>query len=60
MVQGNGGKNIKAERLFWNVKLNQTATWHSKRKVSDVRLYIAARRTIKGAIFFTSNMRYQR
>lgn len=49
-VQGNGGKNIKAAQLFWGLKLNQTETWHSKRRVSGVYLYIAARRTIKGLL----------
>ena len=51
------GKNIKAEQLFWNVNLNQTATWHSKRKVSGVRLYIAARRTIKGFLIVVATQK---
>ncbi len=49
-VLGNCGRNIKAEQFFWNVKLNQTVTWYSKRRVADVDLYIAARRTIKGLL----------
>ena len=49
-VVGNCGKIIKAEQFFWNVKLNQTVTWHSKRRVADVDLYIAARRTLEGLL----------
>lgn len=49
-VLGTHGKNIKAFQLFRDVKLNQTVTWHSQRKVSGVSLYIAARRTTKGLL----------
>ena len=42
------GKTIKASQLFSNLKLNQSETWYCKRKVSDVSLYIAARRTTTG------------
>ena len=49
-VLGNCGKTIKAARLFWGIKLNQSVTWHSKRRVSGVYLYIAARRTTKGLL----------
>ena len=49
-VLGSSGKDIKAKQLFRNVKLNQTETWSTKRKVSGVCLYIAARRTIKGLL----------
>ena len=44
------GKTIKAKQLFRNVKLNQTETWYTKRKVAGVSLYIAARRSIKGLL----------
>ena len=47
-VLGSGGKDIRASHLFRNIKLNQTVTWHSKRRVSGVYLYIAARRSLKG------------
>jgi hypothetical protein len=49
-VLGSCGKDIKAAQLFWGTKLNQSVTWHSKRKVSGVYLYIAARRTTKGLL----------
>jgi len=49
-VQSSCGKDIKAAQLFWNIKLNQIETWHSKRKVSGVYLYIGARRTIEGLL----------
>ena len=49
-VQGNCGKDIKAAQLFWNIKLNQIETWHSKRKISGVYLYIGARRTLEGLL----------
>lgn len=42
------GKTIKASQLFSNLKLNQSETWYCKRKISDVSLYIAARRTTTG------------
>ncbi|MGI9275122.1 MAG: IS4 family transposase [Endozoicomonas sp.] len=49
-VQGSCGKDIRAGHLFRNIKLNQTVTWHSKRRVSGVYLYIGARRSIKGLL----------
>ena len=49
-VLGSCGQDIDAVRLFWNVKVNQTVTWHSKRRVSGVNLYIGARRTLKGLL----------
>ena len=49
-VLGKNGQAIKAEQLFRNVKLNQTVTWHSKRKVSGISLDIAARRSLKGLV----------
>ncbi|WP_062260337.1 IS4 family transposase [Endozoicomonas arenosclerae] len=49
-VLGKCGKDIKAAQLFRDVKLNQTVTWHSKRRVSGVDLYIGATRTLKGLL----------
>ena len=49
-VLGKHGQDIKAGQLFWNIKFNQTVTWHSKRRVSGVDLYIGARRTLKGLL----------
>ncbi|WP_345195853.1 IS4 family transposase [Kistimonas scapharcae] len=49
-VLGRHGKDIPARHLFRNIKLNQTITWHSKRKVSGVALFIAARRSEKGLL----------
>ena len=56
-VLGNCGKNIKAAQLFWNIRLDQTVTWHSKRKVSGIYLYIAARRTIKGLLIVVATQK---
>ncbi len=56
-VLGRNGQDIKAEQLFWNVKLNQTVTWHSKRKVSGVNLYIAAHRSPKGLLIVVATKR---
>ncbi|MCW7552812.1 hypothetical protein NX722_13850 [Endozoicomonas gorgoniicola] len=53
-VLGSCGRDIDAVRLFWNVKLNQTVTWHSKRRVSGVDLYIGARRTLKGLLIIVA------
>ena len=47
-VLANCGKTITASQLFSNLKLNHSETWYCKRKVSDVSLYIAARRTTNG------------
>ncbi|MDP0561810.1 MAG: hypothetical protein QS721_05540 [Candidatus Endonucleobacter sp. (ex Gigantidas childressi)] len=41
-------KKIAIGKLCRGVSINQTVTWHSKKKVSGVPLYIAARRTLKG------------
>ena len=49
-VMGSGGKPIKAVQLFWNIKLYQIVTWHSKRKVSGVNMYIGARRSVDGLL----------
>ena len=49
-VLGKNGKDIPASHLFRNIKLNQSITWHSKRRVSGVYLYIAARRSEKGLL----------
>ena len=56
-VLGSCGKTIKAEQLFRNVKLDQTVTWNSKRVVSGVRLYIAARRSIKGLMIVVATQK---
>ena len=53
-VIGNCGKSIRVDRFFWNVKLNQTVVWHCKRRVADVDLYIAARRTLKGLLIIVA------
>ena len=49
-VLGSCRKEIKAAQFFRNIKLNQTVTWHSKRRVSNVDLHIAATRTLKGLL----------
>ena len=41
------GREVKASRLFRHVKAGQTETWMSQRKVSGVRLYLAAARSPK-------------
>ncbi|MDP0563006.1 MAG: transposase [Candidatus Endonucleobacter sp. (ex Gigantidas childressi)] len=43
-------KNIAIGNLCRSVSINQTVTWHSKKKVSGVPLYIAAHRTLKGLL----------
>ncbi|MDP0562331.1 MAG: transposase [Candidatus Endonucleobacter sp. (ex Gigantidas childressi)] len=40
-------KKIAIGKLCRGVSINQTVTWHSKKKVSGIPLYIAARRTLK-------------
>ncbi|MDP0563038.1 MAG: hypothetical protein QS721_12230 [Candidatus Endonucleobacter sp. (ex Gigantidas childressi)] len=40
-------KKIAIGKLCRGVSINQTVTWHSKKKVSGVPLYIAVRRTLK-------------
>jgi len=56
-VVGNNGKVIKASQLFWGIKLNQSVTWHCKRKVSGLDLYIAARRTTKGLLIVVATQK---
>ena len=41
------GHYVKASQLFRHVKAGQTETWMSRRKVSDIKLYIAAARSPK-------------
>ena len=43
-------KKITAGKLCRSVKFNQTVTWHSKKIVAGVPLYIAARRTLDGLL----------
>ncbi|MDP0563266.1 MAG: hypothetical protein QS721_13450 [Candidatus Endonucleobacter sp. (ex Gigantidas childressi)] len=43
-------KKIGIGKLCRGVSIDQTVTWHSKKKVSGVPLYIAARRTLKGLL----------
>ncbi len=56
-VLGSGGKVIKASQLFWGIKFNQSVTWHSKRRVSGMKLYIAARRTTKGLLIVVATQK---
>lgn len=56
-VLGSCGKEIKAAQLFWGIRLNESVTWHSKRKVSGVHLYIAARRTTKGLLIVVATQK---
>ncbi|MDP0561980.1 MAG: hypothetical protein QS721_06500 [Candidatus Endonucleobacter sp. (ex Gigantidas childressi)] len=43
-------KKIAIGKLCRGVSINHTVTWHKKKKVSGVPLYIAARRTLKGLL----------
>ncbi|MDP0562490.1 MAG: transposase [Candidatus Endonucleobacter sp. (ex Gigantidas childressi)] len=43
-------KKIAIDKLCRGVSINQAVMWHSKKKVSEVPLYIAARRTLKGLL----------
>ncbi|MDP0561597.1 MAG: transposase [Candidatus Endonucleobacter sp. (ex Gigantidas childressi)] len=43
-------KKIAIGKLCRGVSINQTVTWHSKKKVYGVQLYIAARLTLKGLL----------
>ncbi|MDP0562283.1 MAG: hypothetical protein QS721_08155 [Candidatus Endonucleobacter sp. (ex Gigantidas childressi)] len=43
-------KKIAIGKLCRGVSINQTVTWHSKKKVSVVPLYIAAHRTLNGLL----------
>ncbi|MDP0562237.1 MAG: hypothetical protein QS721_07920 [Candidatus Endonucleobacter sp. (ex Gigantidas childressi)] len=45
------GKKIAIGQLCRGASINQTVTWHRKKKVSGVPLYIAAHRTLK--VFMT-------
>lgn len=47
-VLAKNGKHVRAEHLFRHIKLNQMETLHTKRRISGVYLYIAARRSSKG------------
>lgn len=47
-IGGRNGKKIKAGQFFRHLKMNQSEVWMTKRRVSDVLLYIAARRSAKG------------
>ena len=49
-VDGRNGEKIRAGQLFRHLKFNQSETWMTKRRVSGVLLYIAARRSTKGLI----------
>lgn len=49
-VMGKGGKSIRVGHLFRDVKLNQSHTWMTKRRVSGVLLYLAARRSTEGLL----------
>lgn len=44
------GQEVPVENLCRSVKLNQTVVWYTKRKISGVHLYLAARRTLKGLL----------
>ncbi len=44
------GKKITIGRLCRGARFNQTVTWYTKKKVSGVPLYIAARRTLEGLL----------
>lgn len=44
------GACITIGQLCRSVGLNQTVTWHTKKKVSGVPLFIAARRSVKGLL----------
>jgi len=56
-VVGNCGKKINAEQLFRHIKLNQIETWHTRRNVSGVLLYIGARRSLKGLLIVVATQR---
>ncbi|MDP0563646.1 MAG: outer membrane protein transport protein [Candidatus Endonucleobacter sp. (ex Gigantidas childressi)] len=43
-------KKIAVGKLCTGVSINQKVTWHSKKKVSGVPFYIAARRNLKGLL----------
>ena len=45
-----GNKTIRADKLCRSIKFNQTITWHTRKKVAEVPLYIAAHRTLKGLL----------
>lgn len=50
IMVGHKSKKVRADKFCRSVKFNQTITWHTKRKVADVSLYIAAHRTLKGLL----------
>lgn len=56
-VVGNCGQKINAEQLFRHIKLNQIETWHTKRNVSGVYLYIGARRSLKGLLIVVATQK---
>lgn len=47
MIATTKGTQVKAEKLFRHVKSGQTETWMSQRKVTGVKVYIAAARSPK-------------
>ncbi|MDP0562513.1 MAG: transposase [Candidatus Endonucleobacter sp. (ex Gigantidas childressi)] len=53
-VVAHRSKKIAVGKLCTGVSINQTVTWHSKKKVSGVPFYIAARRTLKGLLIIVA------
>lgn len=49
-IDGRNGKKLRAGQLFRHLKYGQSEVWMTKRRVSDVLLYIAARRSPKGLL----------
>ena len=52
-----GWKRIKAEQLFWSLRLNASMVCLGTRQVSCIELYLAGRRTNKGLLIVVSSQR---
>ena len=52
-----GWKRIKAEQLFWSLRLHASMVCLGTRQVSGIELYLAGRRTNKGLLIVVSSQR---
>ncbi len=59
-VDGRNGGKIRAGHLFRHIKINQSEVWMTKRRVSGVLLFIAARRSTKGLMIMVGTKNPER
>ena len=56
-IQTSCGKQVKAEQLFWSLRLNESMVCRGTRQVSGIDLYLAGRRTNKGLLIVVSSQK---